>query len=78
MPKTALPEEITRYFWGDNLSDLNWENHQNYITQTLLERGSLTSLRWLFQHTSKNTLKQLLPTLKLSAKSANFWSIYLA
>ena len=73
----VLPKYVTQYFWGDNLDELSWQNHQRYITQTLLEKGDEKAIKWLFSKTSGEKIKIMLPQLKLSKKSANFWSIYL-
>lgn len=74
----SLPEKFHRYFWGDNLTDLNWQEHQKYITQTLLEKGDIDAVSWLLQTVEKSQLLNQLPELKLSAKSSNFWKIYLS
>jgi hypothetical protein len=73
-----LPLEAQKYFWGDDLSDLSWEKHKNYIVQTLLEKGDLVSVRWLFTKISKEEVRLLLPDLHLQPKSSNFWKIYLS
>jgi len=72
-----IPPTITKYFWGDNLQELDFHTHQKYITQTLLEKGDITATQWLFTQIPKTQIKSLLPELKLSKKSANFWSLYL-
>ena len=69
---------MKKYFWGDALRELNWGDHQKYIIQTLLEKGNEDAIHWLFKMTNRSEIKQLLPELKLSPKSANFWKIYLA
>ena len=74
----SLPKYVTKYFWGDNLNELNWQNHQQYITQTILEKGDREAAEWLLQTTNKSALKQQLNSLKLNPKSANFWKIYLS
>lgn len=76
--KSLLPVEITKYFWGDDLTQLSWENHQKYITQTLLEKGNQDSISWLFSKINKQNILEQLPELKLSPKSKNFWKIYLS
>jgi|GEM_PF-500885 len=73
-----IPPEVKKYFWGDDLDTLSWETHQSYIEQTLLERGDQNAINWLFSHLSKAQIKSSFPRLKLSPKSANFWSIYLS
>lgn len=78
MDNHQLPPFITQYFWGDDLKELNLSKNQKYIIQTLLERGNTDALRWLFHYIDKKTIKDYLPTLKLSKKSARFWNLYLS
>lgn len=75
---SSIPECAKKYFWGDNLSDLSWPKHKKYITQTLLEKGNIPSLRWLFTQITRNEVKEMLFTLGLSKKSSNFWKMYLS
>lgn len=72
-----IPASITKYFWGDDLQELDFQKHQKYIAQTLLEKGDSAATHWLFTQMPKAQIKSLLPQLKLSKKSANFWSLYL-
>lgn len=78
MDNQSLPSIITRYFWGDDLKQLNISKNQKYIVQTLLDIGNRDAIRWLFSKIDKQTIKHFLPTLKLSKKSAHFWKIYLS
>lgn len=73
-----LPNYVTKYFWGDDISKLSWTKHKKYIIQTLLDKGDIKSLRWLLKRVRKSELKSLLPELNLQPKSNNFWSIYLS
>ncbi len=72
-----LPPNVTKYFWGDDLNELNLNDHQDYIIQTLLDNGDEHAIRWLLRTYCKNDLYEMLPRLKLSPRSANFWNIYL-
>lgn len=74
----TIPAQVKKYFWGDDLAQLNWQDHQQYITQTLLERGGKQSISWLFDQVSRKDVQKMLPSLKLSPKSRNFWEIYLS
>jgi len=74
----SLPKSVERYFWGDDLSELNWIDHKKYIIETILEKGSRSSAAWVIDQAGKDEIIQLLPTLKLSQKSANYWKQYLA
>jgi hypothetical protein len=78
MNSTQLPEFITRYFWGDDLQQLDFSKNKKYILQTLLERGNQKAIQWLFSILDRDSIKSMLPRIKLSKKSAHFWNIYLA
>ena len=76
--KNSLPKYVRKYFWGDNLKQLNWDKHQQYIIKTILEKGDRKSVKWIFSHLTKQRLKKSLPKFKLSLKSKNFWNLYLS
>ena len=75
---TTLPDYVTKYFWGDDLSELSWEKHQKYIAETIMNRGSAKAVNWLFGQVEKKTLMSNLDSYKLNPKSANFWKLYLS
>ena len=75
--KSSLPKYIKKYFWGDDLSLLNWSDHQKYIAKTLLEKGDQKAIAWLLQRVDKQELKKQLPAFRLDPKSNNFWNLYL-
>jgi len=73
-----LPIEVTKYFWGDDLNELNWKDHKRYISQTLLEKGDWKSIGWLCEKLSRKEILNTLNEYKLTEKSRNFWQIYLS
>lgn len=73
-----VPHAAARYFWGDNLQELNPQKHARYVAQTLLERGDVAAVRWLFSIFAPKTIQQMLPYLKLSRRSGEFWRVYLS
>ena len=75
---SSLPKAVSKYFWGDDLQELNWPVHKKYISKTLLDKGDLPSVKWLLNQVSGQEILDLLPSLKLSPKSRNFWQIYLS
>ncbi len=77
MDTSALPSYVTKYFWGDNLNELDIQKNRKYIVETLLNLGDRSALKWLFSKVDKETIKELLPSLKLDKKSAHFWSLYI-
>ena len=78
MDNQPIPSDIARYFWGDDLKQLSINKNQKYIIQTLFEIGNSEALKWLFSTIDKQTIKNFLPELRLSKKSAHFWNIYLS
>lgn len=76
--QNTLPKTLNKYFWGDNLDELNWQDHQKYITKTLLEKGDREAASWLLKVVDKSQLLEQLSEFKLSSKSNNFWKIYLS
>jgi len=76
--QSSLPENLKKYFWGDDFSELNWHDHKKYIVKTLLEKGDKAEIAWLFKQIGKKELFTLIPKIKLSKKSENFWIFYLS
>jgi len=76
--KNTLSPQVEKFFWGDDLTQLRWSTHKKYIIQTLLEKGDQNSVQWLFEHADPTEIRALLPSLKLSTKSSNFWKLYLS
>ncbi|OGD91325.1 hypothetical protein A3E14_02390 [Candidatus Curtissbacteria bacterium RIFCSPHIGHO2_12_FULL_41_13] len=75
---SKLPKTVTKYFWGDNLKDLNWKYHKDYITKTILEKGDSRAIRWLMVKMGKNYIKKVAKEKRLESKSKKFWRFYLS
>lgn len=73
-----LPSFLNKYFWGDDLSELDWDKHQKYIISVLLEKGDEKAVSWLLGKIDKLKLHGKLSSLSLSPKSNNFWRQYLS
>jgi len=71
-----IPSQIIKFFWGDNSAKLSFRNNKKYIIQTLLEKGDINDIKWLFSQLNSLDIKSLLSSLKLSSKSAHFWKIF--
>lgn len=78
MANSLLPSYVTKYFWGDNLDELDIPKNKHYIIKTILEKGDENAIKWLFSTIDRNTIKSTLPSLRLDKKSAYFWNIYLS
>ncbi len=66
MNNSTLPDFVTQYFWGDDLSQLDLSKNKAYILQVLLERGDQKAIRWVLATIDKQTIQTQLPNLKLS------------
>ncbi len=75
--KAKLPKSVQKYFWGDNLSQLNWNENKKYIIEKILDKGDSKSIKWLFKKVNKKEVKNNLSEYNLSPMSKNFWEIYL-
>ena len=73
-----LPKTVAKYFWGDNLKDLNWRDHKDYITKTILDKGNSQAITWLMAKTDRNYIKKIAKGKELGPKSKNFWNFYLS
>lgn len=71
-----LPSFLNKYFWGDNLKEINILNHKNYIAKTILSIGDLDAVKWLNSKFDRSFLKKLLASKRVDEKSKNFWKLY--
>ncbi|MBI3384688.1 hypothetical protein HY030_00665 [Candidatus Gottesmanbacteria bacterium] len=71
-----LSNSILKYFWGDNLRQLNWKKNKAYIAKTILEKGDKNALKWLFDNVNRTYLKKILRSPRMEPKSKNFWHTY--
>lgn len=76
MPNQTFPNQLKRYFWGDDTESLSLEKNKKYILQVILERGDSRAVRWLLSNLGRQSVKRLLPSIRLSKKSAAFWKTY--
>ena len=75
---SSIPDSVSKYFWGDNLSELSVEKNANYIIQTILNLGDQKAVKWLFSTFGEEMIKEKLSDLKLTPLSENFWNLYLS
>ena len=78
MTQQTIPAYITKYFWGDNIHELDLQKNKQYIIQTILDKGDQEAIKWLFSLIDQKSIKDDLLKLRLSKKSKHFWKIYLS
>ncbi len=71
-----LPPFLNKYFWGDDLNEINLKDHKNYIAKTILSIGDLRAVKWLNDKFDTPFLKSLLDSKRIDEKSRAFWKLY--
>ncbi len=71
-----LPSFLNKYFWGDNLNEINLKDHKNYIAKTILSIGDIEAIKWLNSKFDRTFLKSILESNRIDDKSRNFWRLY--
>ncbi len=71
-----LPTFLNKYFWGDDLNEINLKDHKNYIAKTILSIGDLRAVKWLDDKFDASFLKSLLNSKRIDEKSRSFWKLY--
>lgn len=73
-----LPSFLKQYFWDVDFGKIDFAKSKAFILKRVLDRGDSRALEWLFQHYTRDDIKNLLLTTRdLSPKTANFWATYL-
>ena len=72
----SLSPQVRGYFWDINTKKASPKKHPKYYMTRILEEGNREAVNWLFRVYSKKKIKEALPTLKLSDRSANYWHLY--
>ncbi len=75
--RMKLPQTVAKYFWGDDLTELDFKKHQDYIIETILEQGNESAISWLLKQIPSHQLAKKLNSLKLSQRSKQFWQLVL-
>jgi len=73
-----LPSFLKKYFWNVDFAKLDLEKNSFFVITRLLEYGDIKSLCWLFKHTGRRQIEEvIMKSRELSPKTANFWSLFL-
>jgi hypothetical protein len=71
-----LSSQIRGYFWDIDPHKASPKKHPRYYMTRILEYGDKKAVSWLFRVYGRKKVKEALPYLKLSARSANYWLYY--
>lgn len=83
MPKPKkierLPEDFRIYFWDCDFDSLTFKKYKIFISERILNFGTLDSVKWLFANINKTSILDILKnSRRLNKKTKNFWKIYLS
>ena len=71
------PLSLKKYFWDIRFENLDVRKRAPYVVERILEHGDETAARWMLGTYPRKTLVNVLRTSRaLSAKCANFWSLF--
>lgn len=74
--KKRLPKFLEPYFWDVEFKDLDFQSYPEFVTERVLEYGNKRDLKWLISNVPQNFIKETIKrSVRLSRKSANFWSL---
>ena len=77
MKRNTVPASLVHFFWGDDIRTIDTQKHKKYILTSLLEYGDRQAVAWCLKTYGRETIKKMLPLLRLSDKSSAFWQSYL-
>ncbi|MDP3888575.1 MAG: hypothetical protein Q8Q24_00880 [bacterium] len=73
----SLPIFLHKYFWDIDPKKAQPKAHPEYYIKRVLELGDRRAFNWLKKVYGERKIKSVLPHVKLSPKSANFWKLVL-
>lgn len=75
LKKTQLPEYFRAYFWDVEFEKLGIRRSAHLIIKRVLDRGSLSDIRWLLRTYGKEEIKKVvMGTRDLARPTGNFWA----
>jgi hypothetical protein len=72
----SIPQNVKPLLWDIDLEDLSFDKHYKFIIERILEYGDFDELRWMEnQFSQEEIIETLKESTRLSAKTANYFSI---
>ncbi len=71
-----IPQYLEPLFWDVNPANFEPQSYPEYTIARVLEYGDTAAVAWLKAHFSEETIRAVIcAELRLSRKSASFWSL---
>jgi hypothetical protein len=77
---SQLPEHLRPFFWDHPFTRLRWDQHQDFITGRLMERGDWRAMQWLRRQAGDDTLRRWLIARSgrgISPRQLRYWELVL-
>ncbi|MFB6181608.1 MAG: hypothetical protein ABEJ24_01800 [Candidatus Magasanikbacteria bacterium] len=71
----SLLEDLKPIFWDVDFSDLNTEEHKEYIITRIAEKGRWRDVKWLVDEFTKKIKKIVLNSRNTSDRTKSFWQV---
>lgn len=75
-----IPEHLWELFWEYDVSDLNWDEHRDFIARRVLSDGTWEQLCWLREELGDAELRGIIERSEgrdLSPRQLRFWQLVL-
>lgn len=71
----AMPSFVAKLFWEIDPKKATPRKHPQYVINRVLDLGNGKAVSWLVKLFGREKIKQMLPKIKLSPKSKNYWKL---
>ena len=72
-----IPPTINYLFWDVNPGQIDMDEHEFFVVERVLEKGSLEDIKALFEEVEMESISEVCETsLNISRATRNFWLKY--
>lgn len=72
-----FPKQLKPLFWEFDIKQLSIKLHSDFIIERILEKGSIQSLKWVFNTFTNDKISCVVKSSSnLSPKTKTFWNFY--
>lgn len=71
------PSFLKKYFWDVDFTKLDLDKFRLFILKRIFEYGDEKAVRWMGKNFSRDEISNLLYSIRIDPKSANFWALIL-
>ena len=75
---SPLPEHLHELFWEYDISEIDWTEHQDFISRRILSHGRWEQLLWLREQVGDPQIRRIIKETRgrdLSPRQLRFWQL---